>query len=268
METLKEVILVKEVTHPLIIIVVSLLVYAFFNKIIKKIYVKPTKKMDQKKRQTILTVVRSIIKYIIFAFDIILILSVYGVDVKAIVASLGIIGAVLGLAMQDFLKDIIAGASIIFEDQFRVGDWVEIGGFSGEVISLGLKATRIRAYTGEIKIISNRIITEFVNYNIDNAMAIVDVTVSYEADLLKVEKVLEKVCAEQQDKIPFLKGNIQVLGVQELSQDGVVYRVTAPVESMQHYGVQRLLRRAIKIAFDKNHIKLSYRQVVVHDERV
>ena len=268
METLKEALLINEVIEPSLIILCSVLIYIFIGKIIKHFSKMPVKRLDHKKRQTILTVLKSIIKYIILSIDILLILNVYGIDTKAILASFGVIGAVLGLAMQDLLKDIIAGISILFEDQFRVGDWIEVGGFKGEVISLGLKTTRIKAYTGETKIISNRTLTEVTNFNMHSSMAIVDVQVAYESDLQKVEKVLSSVCVEEQEKIPMLKGKIELLGVQSLGENGIVYRIVAPCKAMEQYGVERLLRKAIKLALDKNHIIIPYLQVVIHNERI
>lgn len=268
MEILKKVILSKEIVDPLLIIIISIVLYMIIGKSIKYFSKKPAKRMDQKKKQTMLTVITSVIKYIILCIDVILILNVYGIDTKAILASIGVVGAVLGLAMQDLLKDIIAGISILFEDQFRVGDWIEVGTFKGEVTSLGLKTTRIKAYTGETKIISNRMLTEVTNFNISNSLAIVDVTVPYNIDLPKTEKILLELCKEQQNKITNLKGNIELLGVQELSKDGIVFRIIAPCKSMEHLANERLLKKAIKVAFDKNHIALSYAQVVLHNERV
>lgn len=268
MNTFKEVVLVKEVMQPLLIIVISIFIYALINKMIKHFDKTPIKGMDQKKRQTILTVLKSVVKYAILGIDVILLLNVYGIDTNAILASVGVIGAVLGFAMQDLLKDIIAGMTILFEDQFRVGDWIQVGDFKGEVITLGLKTTKIKAYTGEVKIISNRVLTEIINFNMQDSMAIIDVMVSYESDLETVENVLSTLCIEQQKKIPAIKGKIDLLGIQELGENGIVYRIVVPCKSMEHIGVERLLKKAIKIAFDQNSIIIPYPQVVLHNERV
>ncbi len=268
MDTFREVVLVKEVVQPILIIAFSVIIYMILGKIIKYLYKKPVKRMDQKKRRTLLTVLKSVIKYIILCIDIILILNVYNVNTSAILASFGVIGAVLGLAMQDLLKDIIAGLTILFEDQYRVGDWIQVGDFKGEVTFLGLKTTKIKAYTGETKIVSNRTLTEITNFNMQNSLAIVDISVAYESDLQKVERVLYALCIDQQEKIPFLKGKIELLGIQELAESAIVYRIVAPCKSMEHVGVERLLRKAIKTALDRNHISIPYPQVVVHNERV
>ena len=92
------------------------------------------------------------------------ILDVYGIDTKSILASLGVFTAVLALALQDILKDFVAGITIMLEGQYRIGDTITVNSFKGEVISLTLKTTRVKAYTGEIKIFANRNISE-VSYN-------------------------------------------------------------------------------------------------------
>ena len=173
--------------------------------------------------------------------------------------------AVAALATQDLLKDFIAGISIILESQYRIGDIVTIDGFKGEVIFLSLKTTKIESYTGEVKIIANHNINNVVNHSITDSLAIVDVSVAYDSDLEKVEKVLIDLSKDLSTKIPELKGDIEVLGVQELADSAVVYRLTALTEAMQQLGVQRQILKAVKVAFDKNGIEIPFPQVVVHN---
>lgn len=268
MQEILEIVLVKEIIQPFLILLISFVIYVIINRMIKKMLKVKSKKIDYKKKKTILTLFRSILRYVIIGIDILLLLSVYGVDTKAILASLGVAGLVIGLGVQDLLKDVIAGAFILFEGQYQVGDTIMVNGFKGEVLSLGLKTTRLRAFTGEIKIISNRLMTEVVNYSLDMNLAIVDVMVAYESDLSEVEKVLHKVCMEQQEILSNIKGNIDLLGVQSLDDNGIVYRITVPCVPMQHFGVERALRRAIKVAFDEHHISIPYPQVVIHDDGI
>ena len=89
---------------------------------------------------------KNITKYTVIIFLILAILTVYGVDVTSVLTGLGIVGVVLGLALQDLAKDIIAGFSIIFENQYAIGDTISINGFKGEVIFLGLKTTKIKVW--------------------------------------------------------------------------------------------------------------------------
>ena len=95
-----------------------------------------------------------------------MILDIFGIDTKTLIASLGVVGLVAGLAVQDTLKDFVAGMSIILENQYRVGDTITIKGFRGEVISLGIKSTRLRSLTGEIMIVPNHLIEEVINHSL------------------------------------------------------------------------------------------------------
>lgn len=215
--------------------------------------------------QTIISICINLVKFFIIIVAIIAILDVYGIDTKSILASLGVFSAVLALALQDILKDFVAGISIIIEGQFRLGDTVTIGGFKGEVISLSLKSTRLKAYTGEIKIISNRNIVEVINHSLSKSLAVVDVGVAYDSDLDKVEKVLKELSEKLSTEIEDLVEPIEVLGVNSLDANSVVYRVTAITKPTTNFGVERKIRRAIKVAFDESGIVIPFNQLVIHN---
>ena len=181
------------------------------------------------------------------------------------VTGLGITTAIVGLAFQDLAKDIIAGFSIITEGQYEVGDTIEVDGFIGKVVFLGLKTTRIRNIDGSTKIIANHHMDKIVNYSLNNSLAIVDVGVAYEIDSEKVLKILNKLADDLDGKVPDAKGKMKVLGINELGDSSVVYRVTMEVSSMKHYSVERYLRKEIKKAFDSANIKIPYPQLEVHN---
>ena len=188
----------------------------------------------------------------------------YGINVTSFLTGLGIVGIIVGLALQDLAKDLIAGFTIILENQYAIGDTISIGDFKGEVIYLGLKTTRIKSYEGQIKIIANRNISEVINYSMENSLAIVDIDVSYEENNDKVEKVLKELTAELSKTLPNLKGKVELLGIQELASSSVRYRIIAPTVAMQHYEVERILRKEIKDRLDKENIKIPYPQIEVH----
>ena len=100
----------------------------------------------------------------------------------------------------------------------------------------------------------------------NDSLAIVEVQVSYEDDLNKIEKTLRKIATEQRDQIPNITGDIEVQGITSLDASGIIYRMTAPTKSMEQYGVERALRKEIKLAFDKANIRIPYPQVEVHNE--
>lgn len=259
----------KEIYMPIIIIIVAMILNKVIQAIIKKTFnpIKKHRKFDSRKVSTIRSLLCNVTKYAIWIIAALSILGVFGVNTTAIITGLGVASAVIGLAFQDTLKDILAGVSILFENQFAVGDLVKIGNFQGNVISLGLKTTRVQAYTGEVKIISNRNITEVINYSMDKTLAVVDVSVAYEEKLDKVEKILQLTAATLREKIPLLTNDVELLGVQELADSAVVFRLVGKCKPAQHFEVERQMRKEFKNALDKNGIKIPYPQVEVHHEK-
>ena len=261
--------IIKEIYMPIIIIISAIILNKITKVIIDKIFSPKRRfnKLDKKKLNTISSILKSISKYIIWILAILYILSIFGVNTAAIVTGLGVVSLVIGLAFQDILKDILVGFSILFENQFSVGDFVKIGDFSGTVISLGLKTTKIQAFTKEVKIISNRNISEVINYSKNNILAMVDISVSYESDIDKVEKIINVKLATLKDKIPQVDGDITLLGVQKLDDSAVVFRVVAECLPAKHFEVERILNKELKKTLDKNGIKIPYPQLEVHNEK-
>ena len=182
------IIFTKTMIKALFVALFSVLFYLILKQLISTTLFKKAKQKSNKKALTMITVTTNITKYIIIIIDILMILDILGIDTKALITSLGVIGVIVGFAIQDLLKDIIGGVAILTEEQFRVGDNIKVGDFRGDVIYLGLKTTKIKAYTGEIKIIANRNITEVINYSTMNAKCIIDINTSYENDIEKTKK--------------------------------------------------------------------------------
>lgn len=266
MEKVLEVLLSKEVIGPIITIIIMFIFYKVIRRIIVRVFNVKTKKIKQKKQVTLMNFFINVLRVITLIITALIILEIYGFKTSTIVASLGAVTVVIGLAFQDILKDFIAGISFIFEDSYNVGDWVTINDFKGEVISIGMKTTRIRAYEGEILIINNGSITQVINHTAANSLAIVDVNVSYDSNIDKVEKVLNELC--QNIKLDNLKGNIELLGIEKLGDSAITFRITAEVEAGTQYSTQRKIRKEVKLILDKNNIEIPYNQLVVHNERI
>jgi small conductance mechanosensitive channel len=262
-----EYLLKRDVLAPFIISLGGLIVYLIGDKLIRRVFHIRIGKMDERKRKTIKSITLNLWKYFVIVVCALMILGEFGLDTKTIIASFGLAGAVLGFAVQDTLKDIMSGLFIIIEDQYRVGDTITVDSFKGEVVALGLKTTKIKAYTGEIKIVSNRLISTVINHSLTASMAIVDVEVSYEDDIQKVENVLQNLCDRLNKELTLTKDNVNLLGVEEIGSNGVVFRLAALTKAMKHYEVQRKIRREIILELEKNNITIPYTQVVIHNER-
>lgn len=259
-----EKILVKEVILPIVIIISFVLLYMLIHSFIKRITKIKFTKTDDKRKKTLVSLINNIVKYFLMIVAILMILNIYNIDTTAILASLGAVSVVAGLAFQDTLKDFLAGFFIIFENQYAIGDTVTIGGFKGEVISLGLKTTRLKAWTGEVKIISNRNIDSVVNHSLDKSVAVIEFQVSYEEDLDHVESVLTNLFERLNKEIKGIKGKISLLGIDELAESGITYKVAVDTIPMKNLEIERKLLKEIKMELDKNHIDIPYNQVVIH----
>lgn len=257
----------EKVIKTAIIIVLLFLTYFLVKGIIDKLLNFKTKNVhiDIKRVNTIKILFTNIFKYVLIFIGIVVILNAFGINTTSLIAGFGVFGVVVGLALQDIFKDFFAGIFIIIENQFQVGDTIEIGGFKGEVISLGLKTTRIKKYTGEIKILSNRNIDYIINYSKDNSIELIDICVAYEEDVDRVQIILEELCKKLSLEIKNLKGNIEVLGVESLDDSSVVFRLSVVTKPMKHFEVKRQILKAVKKEFDDKNIKIPYPQLEVHN---
>jgi small conductance mechanosensitive channel len=158
----------------------------------------------------------------------------------------------VGFGAQSLVKDVITGFFIIFEDQFAVGDIVQVGSFKGTVEEIGLRVTKIRSWTGEVHIIPNGSITQVTNFSIHNSLAVVDVSISYEEDIDKAMKVLKETIKSHYETNENMVAEPEVLGIQQLGASEVVMRITAECKPNTHVAVARELNAEIKKAFDAN----------------
>ena len=258
----------EQVIRPVVYIAIAIIFYMILSKIVGIFFDRNKDKLIERQLNRIITLkamIMSIIKYVLFFAVILATMANFGIDVSSLLAGLGIAGALLGLAFQDFVKDIIAGFSIITENQYEVGDLIEVGDFKGRVTAVGLKTTRIRDYRGKVKIISNRNISEVINWSRHDTLAEVKVSASYENDPDKVLDVLEKVKAELDGSMEQMTGEIKIFPMTDMEDSAIKYTLQCPCESYKHFAVQRAIRREVYKAFKANRIKIPYPQLEIHN---
>lgn len=268
LEDVFKVVLDKKIIAPVVIIVCAVILYLLLKKILKRLLNIKLKnvRVNSRKQKTSISLIENILKYFIALVALVMILDIYGIDTKSLIASLGVISLVAGLALQDLLKDIIAGISILFEDQYAVGDVVTIGGFKGTVSYLGIKTTRITAYTGEVLILSNRNIDKVINHTLEDSTCLLDFSVSYSSDLDKVKEVLNIACDKinNSEKLN-ITSNAKICGVESLSDSSVDFRIIFSCKYDNKYDYERYVRELVKKLFDENNIEIPFNQVVVHN---
>lgn len=245
----------------------------FFSLFLIKISKMALKKIGQKespnqrRKRTISKIITSIIKYTIGIISILGVLAVWGVNVLPALAGLGILGLVIGFGAQKFINDLISGFFIVFEHHYDVGDVIDVQGFKGEVIDIGLKTTKIRNYKGEVKIVANGEISTLVNFSKSYSLALIDFGIAYSENIQKTLDLLNVELPKMVDELPELMEAPTVLGVMALADSSVNIRVMAKTDNEKHYGVERKIRQRIKEILDANDIEIPFPQVVVHQPK-
>ena len=253
--------------NPFVYIFIAVLFYWILSKIAGLFFDRHKDELIEHQMSRVVTLkamIMSIIKYVLFFVVILATMANFGIDVSSLLAGLGIAGVIFGLAFQDFVKDIIAGFSIITENQYEVGDLIEIGDFKGRVTAVGLKTTRIRDYRGKVKIIANRNITELINWSRHDTLAEVKVSASYENDPDRVLDTLEKVKAELDGTMEEMTGEIRIYPMSDMEESCIKYTIQCPCKSYKHFAVQRAIRHEVYKAFKANKIKIPYKQIEIH----
>lgn len=244
-----------------IIVVITLILFIIIRFIAHKI------KKRNKRSYTVAKLLQSIIKYSIMLIAIFAVLATWGINVTAALAGVGVLSLVIGLGAQDLIKDLLAGMGIVFEDQYEIDDVVEINGFKGKVLEVGLRTTKLINSSGEMRIIRNGQINEVSNFSRSYSLAVAIASISYNESIDRVIALLD-------EHLPSLKENYKqiiegpvVAGVDRLSDNAVDIRITAKTEPEEHYAVQRALNKFIKDLFDEYHIEIPYPQIVVHGDK-
>lgn len=250
---------------PIIVIISSIILYKVLSNLLKKATVKGKNELETKKRKTLISLFYNIIKYVVSIIALLIILDIYGVDTTSLIAGLGIAGVVIGFALQDALKDIIGGISIIMDNYYVVGDIVKYGDFTGTVSEFGLKNTKVINANNEVLIIANRNIDRVINYSQKRSILLIKIPTSYEADSNKVEKVINKVL-DKIKKYDYVDSEeCLYLGIDELADSSVNYLVKLKCEQGMQYGLKREFLLMIKQAYEKDNIKIPYNQIEVHN---
>lgn len=216
--------------------------------------------------RSIAVVLASAAAIAVWVVSVITMLGLIGIDVAPMIAGAGIAGIAVGFGAQNLVRDVVAGLFILIEDQFGLGDVVEIDGVSGVVEALSLRATQLRSANGTVWFVPNGQITRLGNMTKTWSAAMLDVDVAYGADIDRVRAVLQataQALADDTDYAHLLVEAPQVLGVEALGADGITVRVVMKVAAGQQWAIQRLLRERVKVALESAQIEIPFPQRTV-----
>ena len=216
--------------------------------------------------ETIAAVLKSLATALILAVAALLCLSELSIDLAPLIAGAGIAGLAVGFGAQSLVKDFLAGMFILVEDQFGVGDVVDVGDTSGTIEKVSLRTTTLRDVSGVVWTVPNGEIHRTANHSQLWSRAILDIGVSYDTDIDQASEIMKAVAdelwRENREDATILE-EPSVWGVQELGNDAVVIRLVVKTDPSEQWGVGRILRANIKKAFDDVGIEIPFPQRTV-----
>ena len=211
-------------------------------------------------------------KIFVFAIFLLALLREFGTDVTPLLTGAGIVGVVVGLGAQSLVKDILTGIFIFTENQYSIGDVVELGGKTGTVEAINLRTTILRASDGAVHIVPNGTITVATNMSYRWSRAVIDLQIAYDADFDKVIALLKRVAAEAKADAVLSKDLLEepgVFGPEAFNEHSMKVTMSAKVYPLRQWEVSRALRRRIRVAFDREGILIPVpqRRIEVREEK-
>jgi small conductance mechanosensitive channel len=213
----------------------------------------------RQRSQAIGSVLRSVASFLIMGTAALMILGTFEINLAPLLASAGVAGVAIGFGARNLVTDFLSGVFMILEDQYGVGDTIDAGVASGEVVEVGLRVTKLRGDNGEVWYVRNGEVKRIGNLSQGWATAGVDVTVRPSEDLDRVQSVLNEVAEDMSKDEPWnerLWGPIEVLGLDSVLLESMVVRVSAKTMPGKALSVERELRLRIKRAFDATNIRI------------
>ncbi len=208
---------------------------------------------------TMASVLKSVATGVIVAVAFVMVLAEVGLNIAPLIASAGIVGVALGFGAQTLVKDFLSGLFMILEDQYGVGDVVDLGEASGTVEAVGLRVTRIRDATGVVWYVRNGEVIRVGNRSQGWSTAIVDVLVAYDQEIPRVQELVRTVAEEMAADEAWAEKIIEapeLAGIENVAGDAVTLRLLVKCAPNDHIAVQRELRRRVKEVFDREGVRV------------
>jgi small conductance mechanosensitive channel len=229
-----------------------------------------TPEAEQKRENTLIRIFNGALRIVIFVLAIMMILQEAGIEIGPLLASAGIVGLAVGFGGQYLIRDIITGLFIILENQYRIGDVVNIDGTSGSVEDISLRLTTLRDLDGTMHHIPHGDIKRVSNLSKKFSRINLDIGISYSSDLEHVIKVINKTgqdLAEDPAYREFFLTPPQFLRVNDFADSAIIIKILADTIPLKQWELAGELRKRLKIAFDREGIEIPFPQMVVHSKK-
>lgn len=214
----------------LLLSILFLFIFRLGKSLLHKAYTSYLKKQDspQARVKTIQTLLDNIFVYTLFFFYVYTILTILGVPVSSLLAGAGIAGLAIGLGAQGFMNDIITGLFILIESQLDVGEYVQLKNINieGTVMAVGIRTTKLRSTDGTLHFVPNRNITTISNLSRNDMQAVIDVRISPQEDLEKINEIIQQLNESLKKELPEITQGPTIYGLIDLGNGNFAYRTT------------------------------------------
>ena len=214
---------------------------------------------------SVLSLLSSLVKYVAGIIIVCQSLSLLGVNVGTIIASVGVLALVVGFSAESLIADVVIGAFMLLENQYNVGDIVEVNGFRGTVTSIGIRTTCITDSGDNVKIINNSEMKNILNRSDNSSKTVCDISIPYETDIEALEARLPALLEEiYRNHTDTMEGVPVYLGVQALEASGILLRFVVNVSERNVYSTARILNHDLLLGFRRLGVECPYPQLDVH----
>jgi small conductance mechanosensitive channel len=220
-----------------------------------------------RRAETINRVARYLIGIVVGALAVMTVLAEVGISLAPVLGAAGVVGIAVGFGAQSLVKDYFTGFFILFEDQIRTGDVVEVAGIGGLVEDITLRHVRLRDYDGNVHYVPNSLITTVTNRGRQFAFSVVDLRIAYRENLDEVYAVVREVAEDlraDERFAPRILQEIEIAGVERWDESAVTVRARFKVAPLAQWDVRREFLRRLKRAFDERGIEIPYPHLTVY----
>ena len=229
------------------------------------VYLLSLTKPENRRAKTVTSIVANMLKYIAAIVIFCGVLTILGVNIATIIASIGVIALIIGFGAESLIADVVTGMFILLDNQYNVGDIIEVGGFRGTVSDIGIRTTCVTDPGGNVKIINNSDMKNILNRSDKNSKAVAVFPVPYDTDIPALEEkipaMLDGIFEAHKD---IFKAAPKYLGLEALSASSVDLKFVVEVDEKDIYSGARLLNRELFVGMRKLGVECPFQQVDIH----
>ena len=224
-------------------------------------------KPKNNRARTLVSLIKNMLRYAVILAAICVALTMFNVDIVTILAGLGILALIIGFGAESLIADIVTGMFILIDNQYNVGDIIEVDGFRGAVTEINVRSTVLTDVGGNIKIINNSDMKNVLNRSDNYSKSVSDFAIPYETDLEELEKKIPDLLEEiYQNNQPLMKAKPDYLGLNKLDDSAVVLRFTVDVAEGDIFAGARALNHDLFIGMRKLGIEVPFPQLDLHQK--